>query len=149
MQISLRQWTTIGTNLMPTGLEFQTRYFSNFQWGLVRENKALSWPLKELALQPAINDTFEGLPFVVVFDSRSVTIAAFERRIGSTELTFHWGAEGLVDDQTSSVWDPVTGRAIRGTLENRRLTPVAGIVSHIRAWRTLHPLTEVRSAHPG
>jgi hypothetical protein len=133
----------------PAGLEFQTRYFSNCQWGFVRESKALSWPLKELARQRAVNDTFEGLPFVVVFDSRSVTIAAFERRVGSTELTFHWGAEGLVDDQTSSVWDPVTGRAIRGTLENRRLTPVAGIVSHIRAWRSLHPLTEVRSTHPG
>jgi Protein of unknown function (DUF3179) len=133
----------------PAGLAFQTRLFSNFQWGFVRQGKALSWPLKEFASLPAVNDTFEGLPLVVVYDSRSVTIAAFERRLGDTELTFHWGAEGLVDDQTSSVWDPVTGRAIRGKLTDRRLTPVAGIVSHIRAWRSLHPETEVRVAHKG
>jgi len=135
--------------LEPVGLEFQTRYFSNLQWGFVRKGKAVSWPLKELARQPAVNDTFQGLPLVVVYESQSATVAAFDRRVGGTELTFHWAAEGLVDDQTSSVWDPVTGRAIRGTLENRRLKAIAGIVSHPRAWRSLHPESEVRATRAG
>jgi hypothetical protein len=125
----------------------EKQYFSNLQWGFVRGGKALSWPLRELAHHPAVNDSFAGLPLVIVFESRSATITAFERRVGGTELTFRWEADGLIDDQTCSVWDPVIGRAIRGTLAGRRLTPVAGIVSHLRAWRTLHPDSEVRTAH--
>jgi len=125
------------------------RYFAILQWGFVRSGKALSWPLRELARLPVVNDTFAGLPLVIVFERRSATITAFERRVGDTELTFRLEADGLIDDQTSSVWKLVSGRAIRGPLAGRRLTPVAGIVSHLRAWRTLHPETEIRTTHAG
>ena len=128
---------------------FEKRYFSALQWGIVRGGRALSWPLKEFAQQPVINDTFAGLPLVIIFESESATITAFERRVGDTELTFRLEEGGLIDGQTSSVWDPVTGRAIRGKFAGRRLTPVTGIVSHLRAWRTLHPETEIHTAHPG
>ena len=103
----------------------------------------------ELARTPVVNDGFEGLPFVIVFDRPSATITAFERRVGDSELTFHRGADGLIDEQTSSVWDPVSGRAIRGSSPVARLTPVAGIVAHPRSWQTLHPNTEIRTARPG
>ena len=127
---------------------FEERYFASLQWGFVRSGKALSWPLRELARVPVVNDTFAGLPLVIVFDSQRATITAFERRLGDIELTFRLKEGGLIDDQTSSVWDPVSGRAIRGTLAGRRLIPVAGIVWHLRAWRTLHPETEIHTAHP-
>ena len=128
---------------------FEPKYFANLQWGFVRGGRAVSWPLKELARHPVVNDSFAGLPLVIVFDSDTATIAAFERRVNDAELTFRWKADALVDDQTSSVWDPVSGRAIRGTFAGRRLKPVAGIVSHQRAWRTLHAETEVRNAPTG
>jgi hypothetical protein len=131
----------------PSTSTFEKRYFSNLQWGFTRDGKALSWPLKELAPQSAVNDTFGGVPLVVVYESRSATIAAFERRLGETELTFRWGSDGLVDDQTSSVWDPVTGRGIRGKLAARQLVPVNGTVSHNRAWRSQYPQTEIRTRH--
>ena len=127
---------------------FENRYFSNLQWGFVRNGRALSWPLQELARHRAVNDSFGGLSLVIIFARETTTIAAFERRVNDTELTFRWQAAALVDDQTSSVWDPVTGRAVRGKFAGRRLTPVAGIVSHFRAWLTLHPETMVRSAPP-
>jgi Protein of unknown function (DUF3179) len=123
----------------------EQRYFSSLQWGFVRGGKALSWPLKELARHPVVNDSFAGLLFVIVFESRSATISAFERRVGATEPTFRLEADRLIDDQTRSVWDPVTGRAIGGKLAGRRLTPVAGIVSLQKAWRTFHPESEVRT----
>jgi len=126
---------------------WEKTYFSNLQWGFVRGGKALSWPLKELARDPVVNDSFAGLPLVIVFESRSATISAFERRVGDIEPTFRLEADGLVDDQTRSVWDPVTGRAIRGKLAGHRLTLVAGTVSGQRAWRTFHPDSEIRTAH--
>ncbi len=128
---------------------FEKRYFSNLQWGFVREGKALSWPLREVAQRGVVNDSFVGLPLIVVYESRSATVAAFSRRVGETELTFRLEKDGLIDEQTSSVWDPVTGRAIRGKLEGSRLTPVAGTISHLRAWQTIHPDTLVRAAEEG
>jgi Protein of unknown function (DUF3179) len=125
--------------------EKEKRYFSSLQWGFVRAGKALSWPLKELARHPVVNDSFAGLPIVIIFESRSATISAFERRIGDTEPTFRLEADGLIDDQTRSIWDPVTGQAVVGKLAGTRLTPIAGIVSLLKAWRTFHPDSEVRT----
>jgi hypothetical protein len=122
----------------------EKEYLSSLQWGLVRGGKALSWPLKELALDPVVNDSFAGLPIVIVYESRTATISAFERRVEETELTFRLEGDGLIVDQAGTVWDLVTGRAIRGKLAGRRLTPIAGIISHVRAWTTLHPDSEIR-----
>lgn len=133
----------------PSSPSLENRYFSSLQWGFVRDGQALSWPLKDLAPQSAVNDTFAGVPLVVVFQRRTATITAFNRRLGDTELTFHWGADGLIDDQTGSVWDPVSGRGIRGRHTDRRLTPVSGIVSHRRAWQTQYPRSVVRTLRAG
>jgi hypothetical protein len=132
----------------PASPHAEERYFSSMQWGLTRAGQSASWPLKELARHRAFNDSLAGLPLVVVFDSRSATVSAFERLVGNAELTFRLDREGLVDAQTSSVWDPVTGRSIRGKLAGQRLKPLAGVISHERAWRTLHPDTTVRIIEP-
>ena len=126
----------------------ELRYLSSLQFGLVRGGKALSVPLKELLRQPVVNDTIAGLAVVILFDAQGSTLTAFERRVGDSELTFRKEKDGLTDDRTGSVWDPVTGRALRGALAGQRLRPVPGIVSHLRAWRAFHPESQVRTAHP-
>ena len=131
-----------------SGESIERRYLSSLQWGLARGGKALSWPFKELFRQPVVNDSLAGLPLLIYYDAESSTLTAFERRIGDTELTFRKVQDGLTDDRTGSVWDPVTGRAVRGALAGRRLNPVSGVISHLRAWRTFHPESESRTAHP-
>jgi hypothetical protein len=131
-----------------SGTSPEQRYLSSLQWGLARGGKALSWPLKELFRQPVVNDSLAGLPLLIFFDAESATLTAFERRVGDDTLTFRKVPDGLADDRTGSVWDPVTGRAIRGAFAGRRLTPVPGVISHLRAWRTFHPESESRTAHP-
>jgi hypothetical protein len=126
----------------------ERRYFSTFQWGLAREGKSLSWPFMELARERVVNDALAGQALVIVFDSWSSTATAFDRRLGDRVLTFHWATDGLRDDATGSQWNSITGRATQGALLGRRLTPVSGVVSQIRAWRILHPESHVRS-HAG
>jgi hypothetical protein len=82
-------------------------YFSSLQWGCVRAGRELSWPLEELSSSRVVNDTFEGLPIVVMFESSSATISAFERRDGDTVLAFRVDADGLIVDQTRSVPVPM------------------------------------------
>jgi hypothetical protein len=124
----------------------EKRYFSNLQWGYVRDGKALSWPLKEIAARGAVNDLFAGQPLVVIYDTTSATVVAFDRRVGKRELTFRLQNDSLIDDQTNSVWDPVSGRARDGALAGERLAPIAGTISHLRAWQTAHPDGQVRPA---
>ena len=105
--------------------------------------------MRELAQQSVANDSFAGVPVVIILDDQHSTITAFERRVGDAELTFRLEAGRLVDEQTASIWSPVTGQAIEGTYAGRQLKPVAGIISHLRAWRQLHPDSEIRSTHHG
>ena len=116
-----------------------------FQWGLAREGMARSWPLAELAHQPVLNDSFMGLALLLAFDAPSRTLAAFDRRLGDAELTFRQESHRLVDQQTGTVWDPVTGRAIEGALAGRRLKLVAGNSSLSSAWRTFYPASDVHT----
>jgi hypothetical protein len=118
-------------------------YFSRIQWGLARGEKARSWPYAQLDRQPVVNDVFSGQPLLVVFDRRSSTASAFERRLGDIELTFRWQADRLTDDQTSSIWDPITGVAVKGPLEGRQLAPVSGTTSLDWAWQRFHPESEI------
>jgi len=121
-------------------------FFSTLQWGLARGDQARSWPYAQLARQPIVNDAFAGQTLLVLFDQRSSTPTAFERRLDDAELTFRQRADGLTDEQTGSLWDPITGRALRGPLKGRRLRPVPGTVSLDWAWRNFHPGTEIWSA---
>ena len=132
----------------PSPASLERRYLSSLQWGLVRDGQALSWPFKELARQQVVNDELAGLPLLIVYDPKTSTLTAFERRVGDDVPTFRKVPDGLVDDRTSSVWNPVTGRAIRGPLVGRRLNPVSGVISHLRAWRTFHPASESRTSQP-
>ena len=132
-----------------SGSSEERRYFSTFQWGLSREGKSLSWPFKELVREQVVNDSLAGHALVVVFDTTSSTVTAFDRRVGDQVLSFHWDKDGIRDDATGSVWNSITGRAIQGVLSGKRLMPVSGVVSQIRAWRILHPESEVRRSNSG
>jgi hypothetical protein len=124
-------------------------FFAGLQWGLASGMKARSWPYAQLMRRPLVNDVFAGQPLLVVFDTRTSTTNAYDRRTGDRELTFRWQTNNLADDQTGSVWDPVTGQAIKGPLTGRRLTPIAGIVSLVWAWSQFHPESETWAAKEG
>lgn len=134
------------------GLERSARdwdYLTTLVWGLDHGKKSVSWPLEELNRQPVVNDELAGLPILVLFWADTWTISAFDRRVDKTVLTFRRGESGLVDDQTGSTWDPVTGRAISGKYSGIRLSPVAGTVTRVGAWHVFHPDSELRMARPG
>jgi hypothetical protein len=119
------------------------RVFEALQWGLARDGRARSWPFSRLARQLIVNDTFAGIPLLVAFDPETLSPIGFDRRLAGAELTFGRRGTDLVDQTTGSVWDPVTGRALRGPLAGRRLSLVAGTIATTATWRAFHPDTEV------
>ena len=57
---------------------FENRYFAGLQWGFIRQGKAFSWPLRDLAKKPVVNVSLADLPIVLICDRESATITAFE-----------------------------------------------------------------------
>jgi Protein of unknown function (DUF3179) len=120
------------------------RVFEALQWGLARDGKARSWPFSRLARRTVVNDTFAGIPLLIAFDPETLSPTGFDRRLdGGEALTFARRGTELVDETTGSVWDPVTGRALRGPLAGRRLSLVAGTIATTATWRAFHPDSEV------
>jgi hypothetical protein len=124
----------------------EREYFGRLQWGLERDGKTRSWPFRELAKEPVVNDTIGDLPVVLVFDSRESTVTAFRRELDHEVLTLRRDGSKLVDDQSHTVWDPFTGEGVAGPYRGKHLNAVAGIVSLVQKWRQFHPQTEVWKA---
>ena len=78
-------------------------------------------------VEHAIGDSPAGAPRRVpspCTTARSDSAAAYNPRVAGRLLRFDSGGRGVfVDAQTSSRWD-LTGRAVSGPLEGRRLRPL-------------------------
>jgi Protein of unknown function (DUF3179) len=120
-------------------------FIDGLQWGLARDGQARSWPFSNLTRVPVVNDAFAGSPLLVLFNPATLGATAFDRRIDGKELVFRRRGDDVVDDQTGSVWDPLTGRSLRGPLEGRQLAPVNGVASLRDVWRDFHPQSSIWS----
>jgi hypothetical protein len=93
-------------------------------------------PFSLLRRDRALNSQVGSIPVVVTFErellsvldradirtSRAIgTAAAFDRRVGGRTLRFSAVGRVIVDRQTGSRWDPLTGRATAGPLRGDRL----------------------------
>lgn len=124
----------------------EREYFARFQWGLAQGEKSRSWPFTQLARHPVVNDVFDGRPIVVMFDRHNSTATAFERKLDGEVLTFRRDRDYIIDEQSHSVWDSITGEAIDGPRRGQRLAAVPGVVALTSNWQAFHPKCETWSA---
>lgn len=142
--------TTV-VNLSRTSQEYRREFYrdpDHFVLGLILEGeRPRAWSFADLKGATVVNEEVGRLPVLVVFDPASQTAMAFERRASDRLLTFRERADGkLVDDQTGSVWDRFTGRALEGPLAGMSLKALPAIVSYTTSWIVFHPQTEGLSA---
>ena len=102
-------------------------------------------PFSRLETEPVVNAQAAGRPVVVLYEpgvvsaldaaaiSRSEdvgTAATFDRRLDGRTLAFAPAGDGRFRDrQTGSTWD-ITGRAVAGELQGKRLKPVVSASIH-------------------
>ena len=72
------------------------------------------------------------------------TTGVFLNEHEGERLSFKYTKEGFIDDQTKSLWD-VTGKAIKGTLEGKQLTPLPHGNFFAFAWFAFKPGAELYS----
>lgn len=136
---------TTAVQLPRTAEEFRRDFYQDadrFVLGLHVSGKAKAWSFRKLAADPVVNDRLGELPVAVFFDIESKTALAFDRRLEGRTLTFQKQSGQIIDMETRSIWQPLTGACNEGELQRRHLQPLPAIVSFTRAWVTFHPKTE-------
>lgn len=109
--------------------------------GLTIKGKSRAWFLKDLQAPVALNDQLADLPLLVVQDAQG-TVAIYGRSLDEHVLKFQFQENKLTDLKTHSTWDPLTGKAISGSMKGRQLKLLPGILSFAHAWKTFHPQSE-------
>lgn len=107
---------------------------------------ARAWLLRTLGPSMALNDVFAGEPLVVFLAADAVTVRVMRRRLDGRVLTLEAGGGRLHDAETGSSWDALTGRALSGPLEGRRLETLVVTTALWYAWRSQHPGTTLWGA---
>lgn len=114
-----------------------------------------AYPYRESSELHVIHDEINKQPLVIFHASGAVSALdqgdiSSSRAIGSTgvfdpvldgkKLTFQYSAGVFLDEQTRSEWD-ITGRAIAGRLEGKRLRPIPHSNEFAFAWLAFKPKT--------
>jgi len=135
--------TTV-VNLRRTSRNYRRAFYrapAAFVLGIAGGDKPHAWSFAQLIEHPVLNDTFDKTPIVILFESESKTASVYDRRVDGKTLTFKNEADRLIDQETGSEWNRLSGTAIRGTLEGTALKAIPAIVSYATAWMTFHPDT--------
>ena len=107
--------------------------------GLAEGDLARAWPTRELRQQPVVNDVFAGRNVVVAHDRASGTTVLYGRSIDDRVLTFELQGHQLVDQETGSTWDLLSGIALTPPLKGKQLPREQAIMSNHHAWLTFRP----------
>jgi hypothetical protein len=112
--------------------------------GLEGRTSSVAFLLRALAKVRVANDVFEGRPIVVFLSPDLTTTLVWGRSVGGRTLTFETEGDGMVDAETRSSWDALSGRARSGPFAGRSLTAVPATTGFWHAWKAHHPDTQVR-----
>ena len=124
-------------------------YRKEFVLGLLIKSKAKAYAFGDLNENPVVNDSFAGTDLVVTFDPKSATGGTFRPDIPGRTLNFQptespgSGSPLMVDDETGSLWQMLTGEAIEGELKGTFLEQIPSNYSFWFAWKDWHPSTQL------
>lgn len=117
--------------------------------GLESNHQSRAYPISTIAEMRVINDSMAGLDILVTFGPPSELGMIFKRNLNGRSLTFepmpkpHNGIALMKDQETGTIWEALTGRAISGPLASNELERLTSEYSFWFAWSQLHPSTEV------
>ena len=102
--------------------------------GLPGRDGAVALLGRELAPRRTANLDFEGRPIVAFMTEDATTAVVWERTVEGRSLTFAAAGDRMVDAETGTSWEPLTGRAESGPLKDRQLTAVPYVTGFWHAW---------------
>ncbi len=123
--------------------------------GLEIGSQAWAYPLRILRRHEVVNDVLAGMPVLVTYCPLCGSGMAFDRRVRGK--TLHFKVSGLLHDndllmidlETATLWQQMTGEAIVGPMTGARLQPLPLGMSAWKDWKSAHPEGKVLSHRTG
>ncbi len=103
--------------------------------GVFSTSPARAYPLEQVLQQKLLRDK----ELVVMADLKGRSAVAWM----AGDHTFVYRSGEFVDKKTGSVWDPLSGKAVRGKLKGRKLEPVGQSIAFWFGWRDYFPDTKL------
>jgi len=131
--------------LSRTSREYRREFYrqpERFVLGLIDAGNAKAWGFDRLRRNPVVNDLVGDRPVVIAYDEASVTARMYDRGLGQRRLTFRNQDGKMVDSETGSTWNPLTGQAVTGPMAGKHLQALPAIVSYKKTWYQFHPESE-------
>ena len=145
--------TTSVMLLSPTRNPYRLDFYQDnwrFGYGVIVGDQPRIYSFAGLDQQPLLNDQVDDTPLVIHYNDQTRAAYGWLRRLpkfgtaGESQLlSFVQDGPTVLDEQTGSSWDLVTGRCSAGPLRGSRLDYLPLIVTSQRAWRTFHPDTQI------
>lgn len=110
---------------------------------------ARAYPLRILGHHELANDHLGGAPVAMTFCTLCRTALLFDRRVDGQTLTFRTSGlllrsnKVMVDSETQTLWEQLTGRGLAGEHEGRQLDRYLVTTTDWADWRDQHPGTDV------
>lgn len=118
--------------------------------GILINDFQKAYPFSNFPSKAAVNDQFEGMDILVVFDQKSQLALSYDRKVNGQLLTFSVFDDDnddtlfmLKDNETGTTWT-IEGRAIEGELSGQSLTRIQNAYNAFWfAWAAFWPTTDV------
>jgi hypothetical protein len=114
--------------------------------GVRLNGEAKAYPFSVLSREPVVNDQVGDIPVAILFDRDTASGNVYARQLADgTLLTLEAGsaARTVVDVETQSEWDTLTGQAVSGELEGTQLELVPVTYAFWFGWIDYHPDSEL------
>lgn len=137
------------TGIVPTRQSDKRIYPKEYVLGLILNGKAKAYPYSVLSRRSVVNDEFAAVPLLIVFDEETATGMIFTRKLDGKTLSFKKAQPKsekgllLVDDESGSIWQGLTGQAVQGSLKGSRLEALPITPSFWFGWVDHYPDTQL------
>jgi hypothetical protein len=111
-----------------------------FVVGVEINDDPVAFPFSVLNDEPVVNYEVGGEPVLVVFNAETGSGVVYEREVDGQPLTFSQ-VEGttIVDAETGTEWNGLTGEALGGSLAGITLNRVKSTSSFWFGWKDWYP----------
>ena len=115
--------------------------------GVLVDDIPVVFPHKYFTNTNHVNYDLVESKLLVVYSSDGKTATAFDRNLNGKLLNFEVAESPdghfIQDIETGSIWDGLSGEAVKGQLKGERLSPIVGTQAFWFGWRGFHPRTVI------
>ncbi|MEN8240856.1 MAG: DUF3179 domain-containing protein [Chloroflexota bacterium] len=116
-----------------------------FVIGVEHLGDTVAFPFTVMSLEPIVNYYVGDTPILAVFNDQTATGLAYQRGLADGSVLSFKIVEGMtiVDQETGSTWNGITGEAISGPLAGESLIRVKSTLAFWFGWYDFYPDTDV------